>query len=79
MSKANARLQAQSEIRRFGRRIFDARTHAGLTQEQLAERCGLHVTYVSGLERARRNPTLIVIVAIARALGVKPAALLEDD
>jgi transcriptional regulator with XRE-family HTH domain len=50
----------------------------GLSQEQLAERAGLHRTYVSSLERGQRNVGLDNIHAIAEALGVRPSQLFED-
>jgi transcriptional regulator with XRE-family HTH domain len=54
----------------FGRRIRDLRKARGLSQEELAERAGLHRTYVGGIERGERNPSLNNIGQIARALGV---------
>ena len=54
----------------FGRRIRALRLERGLTQEELAHRAGIHVTYLSGVERGVRNPALRNIHAIARALGV---------
>jgi transcriptional regulator with XRE-family HTH domain len=50
---------------------------AGLTQEQLAFEAKLDLTYVGGIERGRRNPSLLVMVRIARALGVEIESLLE--
>jgi len=44
------------------------RRNRRLTQEELAHTAGLHVTYLSSLERGLRNPTLNVLVDIARAL-----------
>lgn len=49
----------------------------GFSQEGLAFEADLHRTYVSGVERGVRNPTVIVIARLAFALGVKPAKLLE--
>lgn len=46
------------------------RKERGWTQEQLAERCGLSQQYISGLERGRRNPTIVTIYELAVALGV---------
>jgi transcriptional regulator with XRE-family HTH domain len=50
-----------------------------LSQEELAERAGLHRTYVSSLERGQRNVGLDNIHALARALGVSAAELLSED
>jgi transcriptional regulator with XRE-family HTH domain len=47
------------------------------SQEQLAERAGLHRNYVGGVERGERNVGLDNIVALAKALGVPPADLLR--
>lgn len=60
---------------RFGNAVRVARTTAGLTQEELAERAGLDRSYIGGVERGDRNPTLIVIEKIAGGLGITLAAL----
>ena len=54
------------------------RTSAGISQEELAERAGLHRTYISSVERAQRNVSLENIFLIAEALGTTPAALLQS-
>jgi transcriptional regulator with XRE-family HTH domain len=56
------------------RRLRQARS---LTQEQLAFEAQIDLTYVGGIERGRRNPSLLVLVRIAAALSVDPKALLE--
>ncbi|MEZ4287759.1 MAG: helix-turn-helix transcriptional regulator [Polyangiales bacterium] len=53
------------------------RQHLGWSQERLAEKAKLHRTYVAGIERGERNPTLSSMVRIARALGTTPSELLE--
>ena len=53
------------------------RTSAGLSQEELADRAGLHRTYISSIERAQRNVSLENIFQIAEALGTTPAELLR--
>lgn len=60
---------------RFGNAVRMARTTAGLTQEELAERAGLDRSYIGGVERGDRNPTLIVIEKIAGGLGITLADL----
>ena len=54
------------------------REDRGWSQEDLAFECGLHRTYISGVERGVRNPTVVVLQKIAKALKVPAAALLEE-
>ena len=54
------------------------RGELGLSQEQLAFEAGLHRTYISGVERGIRNPTVTVLEQIAMALNIEAARLLED-
>lgn len=55
----------------FGRHIRHLRIARRLTQEETAHRAGLHVTYLSGIERGVRNPSLKNIRAVALALQVR--------
>lgn len=55
------------------------RVATGLSQEALAERAGLHRTYVSSIERAERNVSLENIFKLAKALGVDPRELLAPE
>lgn len=63
--------------KQFGDKLRSLRKQKGWSQEELAERCGLHRTYVSSVERGERNPTLRIIQKIAHALEVHPSTLLE--
>lgn len=53
------------------------RREKGWSQEQFAFECGLHRTYISGIERGIRNPTVIILEKVAVALGASEADLLE--
>ena len=55
---------------RFGERVRQLRKARGWSQEKLAERTNRHWTYIGGVERGERNPTLRVIADIAKAFGV---------
>jgi ribosome-binding protein aMBF1 (putative translation factor) len=60
----------------FGQRIRERRLGAQLSQMQLAERSGLHFTFISSAERGRRNPTLTSILRLAHGLDVDAGSLL---
>lgn len=62
-----------------GRNVLRIRQEKGLTQERLAELSGHSQQYISGLERGRRNPTVVSIYEIAQALGVTHLELLTPD
>lgn len=68
----------QDEVcRRFGLRLRQLREEKGLSQEAFADRCGLDRTYVSGIERGRRNPSLKNIAKIADTLGLSVSQLFQ--
>jgi transcriptional regulator with XRE-family HTH domain len=59
------------EVRRtLGRRVRQLRKEQKLSQEQLAERCDLHWTHISGTERGQFNLTLNTLIRLAKGLGV---------
>ncbi|MBU3057450.1 MAG: helix-turn-helix domain-containing protein [Pseudomonas indica] len=59
----------------FGQRIRDLRTAHGLSQEAFADLSGFDRTYISGIELGKRNPSLLAIEALAKALGVTAGEL----
>lgn len=59
----------------FGLNVRRRRESCALTQESLAEKAGLDPTYISGIERGVRNPSVLSIVRVAKALG-EPASRL---
>lgn len=62
----------------FGKRVRALRTEKGLSQEQLAERADVHWTYISGIERGQRSPTLNVLGRLATALQTPLPDLVSD-
>ena len=62
----------------LGQRIRELRKERGLSQEDLAELCGLDRTYISGIERGLRNVALRNIEALAQALGVSISDLFKN-
>jgi transcriptional regulator with XRE-family HTH domain len=61
----------------LGETVRRLRQEAKLTQEELAARAGLSANYVGEVERGKRNPSALAMVAIARGLRVQPVKLLE--
>lgn len=61
----------------LGCAVRELRQARGLSQEELAFRCGLHRTYIGGIERDRRNPTYAVLTRLASGLGVRPWELMR--
>ena len=60
----------------LGSNVRKLREAKGWSQEDLGEKSDLHRTYVSGIERGVRNPTLTIIFKLAGALGVEASKLI---
>jgi transcriptional regulator with XRE-family HTH domain len=66
-------------VQLMGRNVREARKRRGLSQEDLAHEAGMKRSYLSDLERGRRNPTVRALGRLADALGVEPDRLLAGD
>lgn len=64
-------------LNRFGSNLKEIRLNKGFSQEELGSICRLDRTYISGLERGVRNPSLTCICRLSKGLGVSLDFLLE--
>jgi len=62
---------------RFGERVRQLRATTGMSQEAFADRCGLDRTYISGIERGKRNVSLENLKVLAKAFKVSLSELLD--
>ena len=65
-------------LKTFGRSIRSYRKQRGMSQEDLAEKSGLSRNYISDIERGVRNPSLLALIGIAKALRMPLRDLLAD-
>jgi transcriptional regulator with XRE-family HTH domain len=78
MAREDDRRESSNRVAlRFGENMKRSRLRAGLSQEQLGERAGLHRTEIGLLERGVREPRLATLVRLAGAIGVRPGELIE--
>lgn len=77
MPKAQARPPTHPALAQFAARLVELRKAKGISQERLAMESGVGRSYLSGVERALRNISLVNITRLAEALGVEPYRLLE--
>lgn len=68
-------VEGKSELRALGDAIRAERKKFEVSQEDFAEMCDLHRTYIGQVERGEKNISFISILRIAEALGTKPSAL----
>ncbi len=62
----------------FGHLIKQRRMKLGISQEELGFRSNLDRTYISGLERGVRNPSLTALVSLAAGMGISVSELLDN-
>jgi transcriptional regulator with XRE-family HTH domain len=65
--------------KQLGQQVRKYREQKGWSQEVMAEVSGLHRTYISGIERGIRNPTITIVSQLATALNVRLCDLLQRD
>ncbi|MDR0218545.1 MAG: helix-turn-helix domain-containing protein [Enterobacteriaceae bacterium] len=63
----------------FGQRIRYLRKESGMSQEAFADKCGLDRTYISGIERGVRNPTLEIVHVLADGLQIEIKELFDFE
>ena len=68
-------IEDKDYLKIFAHKVRPIREQQGLSQEKLAERAGLHRTYIGMVERLERNPSLVCIYKIANGLGVHVSQL----
>lgn len=64
------------EIIKFGKKLKEVRLKNNLSQGDISRILGVHRSYISGLERGIRNPSLLTVQKVAKALGVNAKELL---
>ena len=67
----------EKKLIELGTRIRNFRKELGLSQEKLAFRCGFDRTYISMLERGKRNPSYLNILKLSKGLNIKLSNLVE--
>ena len=67
----------KNEVIQFGKKLREARLKKKLSQGDVARILGVHRSYISGLERGRRNPSLLTVHKVAKALGISTNELMK--
>ncbi|MFP7674276.1 helix-turn-helix domain-containing protein [Marivita sp. S0852] len=70
------RMSIQSRVSRNIQRI---RREKDLSQEEVAHRADIHQTYLSGVETGKRNPSILVVERIAKALGLDVSEIFKPN
>ena len=68
-----------NDVTKFGKALREIRLKKKMSQGDIAKKFGVHRSYISGLERGKRNPSLLTIKKMTKAIGVEPKELLEYE
>ncbi len=68
----------QQVLLALGKRLRDLRAKQGFSQEAFADRCGLHRTAMSLIERGKRVPSLRTLLTLSQGFGISLSELLKD-
>ena len=66
-------------LKKFGQRVRQLRYQEGYSQEEIADRAGVHRTYIGMIERAEKNITLLKIEKVAKALNIRLTDLFTPE
>ncbi len=66
-----------NDLKKLGNKIKQARTKRKISQEELAHLCGFDRTYISLLERAKRNPSYLNLKKLCNGLDIELSELLK--
>lgn len=69
----------QEKLIIFGKNLKFLRTQKGISQEEFADKTKLDRTYISGLERGKRNPSFLTLIKLAQTLNVPIEKLFVGD
>lgn len=70
--------EGQRKLRALGEAVRNERQRLDMSQEDFAERCDLHRTYIGQIERGEKNISFLNILKVANAIGAKPSELFRN-
>lgn len=76
MARVSGEQDSEGHLKQLGVAIRDCRTEQNVSQEALADMSGIDRSHLGKIERGERNVTFLNVLRIAKALGMKPSAIL---